>query len=87
MTSYRYRLTAMGWIGAALFVLPTPIAAWEWHSTLTAFAARSKYERTLEEVSGVIAVPEFSTFFFTVLATASLVGLVMVLVGREMTAT
>lgn len=86
MQGYRYRLTAMGWIGAALFVLPTPIAAWEWQTTLSNFQNRSAGLRLLEETKGVIAVPEFSTFFFTALATASLVGLVMLLAGREMVA-
>lgn len=84
MAGYRYRLNATGWVGAALFILPTPIAVWEWNASLLRFAARGEYERTLEKVSGTLAVPEFSVGLFTALATASLVGLVMVIVGREL---
>jgi len=84
MANYRYKLTGTGWIGAVLFILPTPIAAWEWNAALHRFASRGEYERTLEKVSGVLAIPEFSVGLFTALATASLIGLVMVIVGREL---
>ncbi|EXL08734.1 hypothetical protein [Aquamicrobium defluvii] len=83
MSVSRYRLTPIGWIGAALFVLPTPIAAWEYYGAINGFANRGDYQRALEKIEGSIAVPEFSPMLFTALATASLVGMVMLLVGRE----
>ncbi len=83
MSVSRYRLTNVGKLGAALFVLPTPIAAWKYQAALRAFVDRGEYERALESVSGTIAAPDVSPMFFTALATASLIGLVMILVGRE----
>jgi|GEM_PF-6249296 len=83
MKVFTYHLTSTGKWGAALFVLPTPISAWYYHSTMSAFLSRTTYERALAEASGKLDVPEFSALFFTLMATASLVGLVMLLVGRE----
>lgn len=87
MTISRYRLTALGWLGAALFVLPTPIAMFEYARVLRRFASRGEYGRALDQVRGVIAVPEFSPWFFTALATAMLVGVVLLLIGREIVTT
>lgn len=87
MTVSRYRLTKIGWLGAALFVLPTPIAAWKFQDTLSSFAARSDFDRRLENMSGVSAVPEFSGPLFAPMATATLIGLVLLLVGREIETT
>jgi hypothetical protein len=83
MTVSRYRLTKMGWLGAVLFVLPTPISAWKFQSTLASFAARTDFDKRVENMSGAPAVPEFSPFFFTAMATVTLIGLVLLLVGRE----
>ncbi|MCP8894301.1 hypothetical protein KYK29_05115 [Shinella daejeonensis] len=83
MKTMRYRLTKLGWLGAAMFVLPTPLAAWEYHGALSRFANRSSFEQRLEDLSGVLAVPEFSSVYFTTLATASLAGAVLLLIGRE----
>lgn len=83
MSVSRYRLTNVGKLGAALFVLPTPIAAWNYNAALRAFIERGEYERALENVSGKLPAPDISPMFFTALATASLIGLVMILVGRE----
>jgi hypothetical protein len=80
---YSFRLTSLGKLGAALFVLPTPIAAWKLQSVASTFAARSDFDRRLENLSGTVAVPDFPMVFLTALATASLVGLVLLLVGRE----
>jgi len=79
----RYRLTLTGWIGAALFVLPTPIATWKYFATIKSFEERGEYQRTLEQIQGGIPAPDFSPTFFTALATASLIGLVLLLIGRE----
>lgn len=86
MKVYRYRLNIIGWIGAAMFVLPTPIAAWEFYATLARFEGRGDFERRLERMQNVIAMPEFSPALFTALATASLIGLVLLLIGREIVA-
>lgn len=80
---WSYRFTPVGWIGAILFVLPTPLAAWEYYAALKRFAERSGYARTMEQVKGVIPMPEFSPVYFTALATLTLIGLVMVIVGRR----
>lgn len=67
-----------------MMVLPTPIAAWEYFRTLHAFATRGEYQRTLEQVQGVdFPMPEFSPWLFTALATASLIGFVLLLIGRQ----
>lgn len=83
MRVMRYRLTALGWLGAAMFVLPTPIAAWEYWGTLQRFASRGAYQRQLEAIQNTIPVPEFSMAIFTALSTISLLGFVLLLVGRE----
>lgn len=86
MNSYRYRLTAMGWIGAALFVSPTPIAAWEWSMAVERYAKQASFDRLMGRGTGIEAFG-ISPMFMTALATASLVGFVLLLVGRELTAT
>ncbi|OOG73876.1 hypothetical protein B0E45_06175 [Sinorhizobium sp. A49] len=83
MSVSKYRLNAIGKIGAALFVLPTPFAAWKYSAALSAFAERGDFERTLESVQGKIALPELPTTLFVALATLTLIGFVMLLIGRE----
>ena len=81
---WSYRFTPVGWIGAILFVLPTPLAAWEYHAAIRRFASRgADYRRALAEIEGRIPMPEFSPVYFTALATLTLIGLVMVIVGRR----
>lgn len=82
----RYRLTPLGWIGAAMFVLPTPIAAW------TLIPPKLKpgealYEETLRGLGGSLSIYEPPAALLTALATASLVGLVFLLIGREIVTT
>ncbi|OKP79639.1 hypothetical protein BTE77_05915 [Ensifer adhaerens] len=83
MSVSKYRLNAIGKVGAALFVLPTPFAAWEYNAALSAFANRNDFEKRLENMSGVIAFPEMPTTLFVALATLTLIGFVMLLIGRE----
>ncbi|MFC4624236.1 hypothetical protein ACFO1V_03170 [Daeguia caeni] len=83
MSVQRYRLTPLGWLGAALFVLPTPIAAWI-SSPAKLSPGEDMYKKTLAEVSGTIPYEGPSLFVVTLLATSTLVGLVMLLVGREL---
>lgn len=66
----RYRLTPQGWLGAVLFVLPTPLAAWEYSAIIW---------------SGLFA--DWHPAYFTALATLSLIGFVLLLVGREIVTT
>ncbi len=77
----KYRLSPMGWMGAALFVLPTPIAAWKINQVIDPAAAA--FQRRLDGLSGAVSLPHLSPLLISVLATASVVGLVMLLVGRE----
>lgn len=82
----RYRLTPLGWVGAALFVLPTPLAVW------TSIPPRldpgaAMFQDRLRELGGVVEVNGPSVMLLTVLATASLVGLVLLLIGRELVTT
>lgn len=81
MSVSRYRLSPMGWMGAVLFVLPTPIAAWKLNQVMDPAAAA--FQRRLDDLSGAVSLPHLSPLLIAVLATASLVGLVMLLVGRE----
>ncbi|MBD9651995.1 hypothetical protein IB267_26910 [Ensifer sp. ENS09] len=83
MSVSKYRLNAIGKVGAALFVLPTPYAAWEYNAALTAFAGRNEFQKRLEDVSGTIAVPDMPETLFVALATLTLIGFVMLLIGRE----
>ncbi|TKT78425.1 hypothetical protein [Aquamicrobium sp. LC103] len=83
----RYRLTPLGWLGAALFVLPTPLSVWGYNSALTESAAQSEYNRALGAVRGVPVLPEMPVTYLTALATASLIGLVLLLIGREIVTT
>ncbi|PWL18823.1 hypothetical protein DKP76_07095 [Falsochrobactrum shanghaiense] len=82
MTIQRYRLTRTGWIGAILFVAPTPLAVWlSLPPKLTTGGAM--FQKRLAEISGTIPTHGPSTFTLTALATMTLIGLVMVLIGRE----
>lgn len=82
MSVLRYKLTSIGWLGAALFVLPTPITAW-----LTAPRSLSpgeiQFQKALEAAGGAPQLQLPSTLSLTVLATATLIGLVLLLIGRE----
>jgi hypothetical protein len=82
MSIQRYRFTPLGWLGAALFILPTPIAAWISSPTKLS-PGEAMFKKTLAEVSGTIPYEGPSLFVLTLLATSTLVGLVMLLVGRE----
>lgn len=77
----KYRLSPMGWMGSALFVLPAPIAVWKISQALDPAAAA--FQRRLDDLSGVVSLPQLSPLLFAGLATASLVGLVLLLIGRE----
>jgi len=87
MSVSRYRLSTTGWIGAAMFVLPTPIASFEYLRVLRRFEMRGDFDRRLERMQNVVALPEFSPWLFTALGTASLIGLVLLLIGREVVTT
>lgn len=80
----RYQLTKTGWLGAALFVLPTPISAIYIKSALTISPADAVYNRALERVRGAPILPEFPFYLPLTLATATLVGIVLLLVGRKL---
>lgn len=82
MSVQRYRLTAIGWVGAALFVLPTPIAAWI-YSPKSLSPGEAAFQQRLAEMGNVTAHQGPSAFVISMLATATLAGLVMLMVGRE----
>ncbi len=81
MSVQRYRLTPLGWLGAALFVLPTPIAAWI-SSPAKLSPGEAMFKQRLAEISGTIPYEGPSMFTLTLLATSTLIGLVMLFVGR-----
>lgn len=83
MSVQRYRFTPLGWLGATLFVLPTPIAAWI-SSPARLSPGEAMFKKTLAEVSGTIPYEGPSLFVVTLLATFTLVGLVMLFIGREL---
>ena len=82
----RYRLTPLGWLGAAMFVLPTPIAVWT-SIPPTLSPGQARFQETLRELGGSVEIYQPSTMLLTALATASLIGLVLLLIGREMITT
>lgn len=82
MTVSRYRLTAMGKIGALLFVAPTPIAIYYVQPAQLNEGAAA-FQRRLSAMGATSDVFTPSITLLTVLATASLIGLVMLFVGRE----
>lgn len=83
MSVSSYRLNKVGVVGAMMFVLPTPIAILHYRTVMAEFAKRGDFNRRLENMAGMIAQPNFSFSLLIILATASLIGLVLLLVGRE----
>ncbi len=82
MSVLRYKLTSIGWLGAALFVLPTPIAAWL-TTPRSLSPAEIQYQKALIAAGGASQLQLPSALLLTVLATATLIGLVLLLIGRE----
>lgn len=82
----RYRLTPLGWMGAAMFVLPTPLAVWI-SIPQKLKPGEAMFQERLRELGGSIAMYEPPVFLLTTLVTASLVGLVLLLIGREIVTT
>ena len=80
MSVSKYRLTPMGWTGAALFVLPTPLYIWQ--SGLLTEPGAAAFQQRLDNIAGTASLQP-SPMMMTFLATASLVGIVMLLIGRE----
>lgn len=86
MTVSRYRLTTLGKTGAVLFVAPTPIAAYlAVPPKLT--DGQIAYKNAAQEVTGRIEGFEPSIVLIVALATASLIGLVLLFIGREIITT
>ncbi len=82
MTVSRYRLTRAGWLGAAMFILPTPIGVWmATPPKLT--LGEVEFQKMLAEISG--SAPQYmpSLFWMTVLTVFTMIGFVLLLVGRE----
>lgn len=80
MSVSKFRLTPMGWLGAALFVLPTPFAIWQ--SGQVADPGTAAFQRRLDALGGTASL-QLSPLLITLVATASLIGMVMLLLGRE----
>lgn len=81
------RLNVVGWIGAALFVAPVPLLGWLVLKNGGITPGEALYRRTLAEVSGrpadALGDPTTAGWVYFTLATAMLVGLVMLIAGRE----
>lgn len=67
MTVSRQRLTGLGWLGAVLFVVPTPVSVWLVATAKPAIPALA---------GGYLPA-------VTLFATLSLIGFVFLIVGRE----
>ncbi|MDQ1183584.1 hypothetical protein QE408_000706 [Agrobacterium larrymoorei] len=78
----RYRLTGLGKLGAILFIAPTPIAAYYLHQPeLNAFQKRLQAAGSPE----YNFTPNFD--LLVLLGVLSLVGVVLLLIGREIITT
>lgn len=64
-------------------MLPTPVAAWI-SSPARLSTGEAMFKQRLAEISGTIPYGGPSLFVVTLLATLTLIGLVMLLVGREL---
>lgn len=82
MTVSTYRLTTLGKLGAAMFVLPTPAAGF-YAMPRAVDSATAAYERALRQVGGHVAAAAPSQTILIILATATLIGFVLLLIGRE----
>ncbi|WP_320188914.1 hypothetical protein RMS29_028310 (plasmid) [Agrobacterium rosae] len=86
MTVSRYRLTAWGKLGAILFVAPTPVAAY-FAIPPKVTDAQLAYKQALQDVTGRVEIFTPSPTLLIALATASLIGLVLLFIGREIITT
>jgi hypothetical protein len=82
MKVFRYRLTALGKLGAVLFVAPTPIAAL-YALPAKAPAGQAAFNQRLQQSGADIGSFSPSPTILILLATASLIGIVLLLIGRE----
>lgn len=86
MKVFKYRLTWIGKLGAVLFVAPTPIAAF-YAMPPKLSVGEEGYRQALREATGRLEAFEPSSALLIALATASLIGLVMLFIGREIITT
>jgi hypothetical protein len=86
MTVSRYRLTALGKIGAVLFVAPTPLAAYYALPAATS-AGDAAFNQRLSQMGAAVETAAPSPTILIALATASLIGLVLLFIGREIVTT
>lgn len=82
----RYELTTMGKIGVALFILPPPIAAF-YSLPPSANDGQKVYRQALRDIGGTPEIFMPSPTILILLATASLIGMVMLFLGREIVTT
>lgn len=82
MRIQKYKLTTTGWIGAAFFILPTPIAVWL-STPPTLSEGELAFQKRIAAMSGTELNHLPSVLLLTILATLTLIGLVMLIVGRE----
>lgn len=71
MQIFRYRFTELGWLGVVLFVTPTPLGFIVAHQYMS--------DRFGQIGPGILAMSGF-------LSTATLVGVALMLIGRELVA-
>jgi len=92
MKTFFYRLNALGWIGAVLFVIPTPVAIIALAPKKMSAGQRlyqSEVSRLLgpDGIADRIAGDINNTLAVSgIAATATLIGLVLLLIGREIVA-
>ncbi len=86
MSVSRYRLTGLGKLGAFLFVAPTPVAAFYAMPTKLDEGTIAFNKRLLDMGAKVETFTPSPTILI-MLATASLIGLVCLFIGREIITT
>lgn len=90
MGPFRYKLTAQGWLGAALLVLPLPIS-YLMLSPAKLSEGEALYRATLSSVTGgasmvgqYTSLMERAAFNSVAVSTLMMIGLVLLLIGREL---
>ncbi|MBT9373179.1 hypothetical protein [Rhizobium sp. CSW-27] len=82
MTVSTYRLTTLGKLGALMFVAPTPIGTYYLMPPAMS-EGDALFERRLRAMGGAADVFTPSPAVLALLATATLIGFILLLIGRE----
>ncbi|MFG1452795.1 hypothetical protein V5F44_11195 [Xanthobacter sp. V2C-8] len=91
MRRFAYRFTPLGWVGAALLVLPAPLTGFLLAPRAAPSAGQQSYDAALSRVTGGESVAAAAMVdlahamtISTISGAVMLAGLVLVLIGREL---